>query len=282
MGAERWRFDAGSDVGGKLFAMKKATKAQVRQVREFLRKKSARDDSGVFIAEGVKIVRETLTRDIKVRTVLISSRSIGAPSSRELADLSSGGRADVYRVPAPEFEKLSSLKNSQGVLAVVEKPCSPDMPAAMDGVSLAVLCDGVQDPGNMGAIIRSCVAFGADLVLLYGDSADAYNPKVVRASSGTVMDIPLARCDMSSLKEVKRAGGRFYASVCDGDGAVPLGKLEKLSGPVVAVFGSEGAGISEDLLDMADIRFTIPVDKRAQSLNVTAATAVSLYELSRI
>jgi TrmH family RNA methyltransferase len=262
--------------------MKKATRAQVKQVREFLRKKSARDGSGVFVAEGVKIVREILRRDTVVREVFISGRSIGAPSSRELVDLSAGGRADVYRVPAPEFEKLSSLKSSQGVLAVVEKPAVPDIMKRMDEVSFAVLCDGVQDPGNLGAIIRSCVAFGADLVLLYGDSADAYNPKVVRASSGTVMDIPVARCDIQLLEKIKGAGAGFYASVCDEDGAVPLGNVEKMSGPVVVIFGSEGAGVSGGLLDLADLRFTVPVDKKAQSLNVTAAAAVSLYELTRI
>ena len=253
--------------------MDKASKAQIRSVKDLLRDKKARDEGGIFVAEGLKIVADILAKGKKTDIVFLSSKVLGAPSSHRIEETCREKKINICRIPAAEFEQLSSLRNSQGVLAVVQKPSWPPMGVA----KFAALCDGIQDPGNLGAIIRTAAAFGADSVLLHGETADIYNPKVVRASSGTVLDIPIYAVEAETIIQLKAKGCSFLGASVSGEGSQALGNISLPEAAFVAVFGSEGKGISKEMEKNIDAFFHIPIDKKVESLNVTAAAAIALY-----
>ncbi|MDP8300001.1 MAG: RNA methyltransferase [Candidatus Tantalella remota] len=256
--------------------MNKISKQELRTIRLLLRDKSTRDKEGVFIAEGIKIVKDILSKDHAIRKVLISSKVLTSPAAKKVTELAENCKVDISRVPAAEFEKLSSLRNSQGILAVVEKPATEEKIAG----DRLVLCDGVQDPGNLGALIRSAVAFGVDAILLTGETADMFNPKVVRASSGTMLEIPVFKVFSGDIDGLKGHGYKVLGGSIDPEGgSEDISKVKDVGGPLIVCFGSEGKGLSKEILEKVDVFYNIPIDQKIESLNVTAAAAITLYVL---
>jgi RNA methyltransferase, TrmH family len=260
--------------------MDKAAKPQIKQLRELLREKKARDQQGVFVAEGLKIVSDILSRGHTVEAVFLSSKVLGAPSSRRIEEECGQNKVRIYRVPAEEFEKLSSLRNSQGVLALVKKPRPSGFSYSPKDNALLVLCDGVQDPGNLGAIIRTSAAFNIDAVFLFGDTADIYNPKVVRSSSGAILEIPIHVCDIVQVEKIKAMGCVFLGSSTKETPGPRIEDLAARKAAFMVAFGSEGRGLSKEIAARIDEPLHIPVDGKVESLNVTAAAAIALYMLS--
>lgn len=256
--------------------MDKARKTQYTQIRNLMRDKKVRDRTNIFIAEGLKIVEDTLTKGYKVATIFVSSKVMTAPSTKKMLSLAEEKKVTILRVPAVEFEGISDLCNSQGVLAMIQKP-------ELEGVSkesvgeFAVLCDGIQDPGNMGAIIRSSVAFGASSIILFGETVDVFNPKVVRASAGTVLDIPSFRASANDIDKLRAEGGYFLGGTADISISKEIYQVGFPDGPCMLVFGSEGRGLSSEMAKRIDEYFSIPIDGKVESLNVTAAAAIALY-----
>lgn len=262
--------------------MEKIKRSRLKFVRSLLREKKVRDASGVFVAEGNKIVLDILSGGYEVDSVFVSSKIIGAPFFSSIEESCSKMKAPLSRIPAAEFDKLSSLRNSQGVLAIVKKPDYPVFPEASAPTSLSVLCDGIQDPGNLGAIIRSSAAFGADSIILFGDTADQYNPKVVRASSGALLSLPLYKGTAEFVQSLKKEG--YVVATADpdpGKNSKDLGDLTRIDRPLIVAFGSEGRGVSKDIKSVSDISFHIPVLEKVESLNVTAAASITLYVLGK-
>ncbi len=257
--------------------MEKAKKPLIKKVREFLRKKEFRDAEGLLVAEGTKIVTDALKKNRGVVSVFVSGKVVGAPFVKEINALCVSGGIDIWRVPAGEFEKLSSLKSSQGVLALARKPFWP----TSDNTTFSVLCDGVQDPGNLGAMIRTSAAFGVSSVLLFGATVDVYNPKVVRASSGAVFDIPVRTVTLEQLDALKSAGRYFLSSDPGISGAESMYDVCLPEGPVILAFGNEGRGMSPEIRKRADRVFYIPIEPDTESLNVTAAAAVAIHHFKK-
>lgn len=257
--------------------MDKAKKPQFKKIRELLKERSFRDKEGLFVAEGGKIVLDAILKQRKLVSVFISSRVVGAPAAREITMLCQRDNIEIWRVPAVEFEKLSSLNNSQGILALIKKPVWKEL----EQENLSVLCDGVQDPGNLGAIIRTSRAFGVSRVLLFGSTVDIFNPKVVRSSSGTVMDIPVIPISIREIDELRSRGYYILAGSSPKPGAKEMNSVKLKKGPCILAFGSEGRGLSADIIKRADTVFFIPIDPLAESLNVTAAAAISTHYFSQ-
>lgn len=261
--------------------MKKATKAQISKIKELLRDKKRRDEEDSFVAEGCKITLDILTRARKIEFILVSSGFLEkCDESRRILDLAERSGTPVLAADNDTFDKISSLRTSQGVLAVTKKPIHPGISTVRARNAFGVLCDGVQDPGNLGSIIRAAAAFGADMVILTGDTADVYNPKVVRASSGAVTDIPVYRCDMKTLDRLKKDGFTLLAASPLKEKGEDIRTIKKAPYPLLVAFGSEGKGISPEIETRADGFFHIPIRNNVESLNVTAAASVSLYAFS--
>ncbi len=261
--------------------MNKATKAQLKQVRELLREKRSRDESGLFVGEGFKIIGDMLDKGHIPEFVLISADFADDENNRSFLVELEKRAVPFYGVGSSEFEKISSLRHSQGILAVARKPVFSAAEVGQKDKQLIVLCDGIQDPGNLGAMIRTSCAFGADLLMLSGESADVYNPKVVRASSGIILDIPVVTCVMEDLDRLKNKGYRLLVSSVPGDESAELAKMKDLPDRLIVAFGSEGKGVSGDIMDRADAGFHISISDNVESLNVAAAAAVTLYVLGQ-
>jgi len=261
--------------------MKKTTKVQLKHIRELLKSSQARDAGGLFVAEGLKIVRDIAAKGHEINAVFVSRVFAEDPDNRSILLHFEKRPVPVYCMGVSEFEKVSSLRHPGGILALVEKNVpSRHVPLDADHAFI-VLCDGIQDPGNLGAIVRSSVAFGVDHLILTGETVDVYNPRVVRSSSGMVLDIPVTACSYRELDQLKKKGYRIFASQAMGGKDTDIGKLKQLPPLCIVAFGSEGQGISEEVCNRADGFFHIPVSGRVESLNVTAAAAVSLYEFNK-
>jgi TrmH family RNA methyltransferase len=180
------------------------------------------------------------------------------------------------------LELLSDSVTPAGVVALCR---FLDRPAAhlLEGARLVALCADVRDPGNAGTVIRSADAAGADAVVLAGSSVDAYNPKTVRASVGSLFHLPLAvePDAAAAVRAAQDAGLQVLAA--DGAGEVDLDEADDLlAAPTAWLFGNEAWGLPAELAGLADHRVRIPIHGRAESLNLSTAAALCLYASARV
>lgn len=247
---------------------------RVKDARRLLRRRE-RAEQGLFLADGPKAVEGALGIPHCVTELFATPRA-----AREYAALL--GTVDVTLVDDRAIEALSDSVSPAGVVAVcrlLDRPLPSVLAAAArPPTASVVLCADVRDPGNAGTIIRTADAVGAAAVVLAGDSVDAYNPKTVRASVGSLFHVPVAIApDPHAAVAAARAAG-FVVLAADGAGEVDLFAAgELLGGRVAWLFGNEAWGLPADLAALADHRVAIPIPGRAESLNLATAAAVCLY-----
>lgn len=192
-----------------------------------------------------------------------------AVAVREGIDWPSEQQVRVLEIESSVFDAISESTTSQGVLALFDRPTFDWHALEWDRGPLVVL-DGVQDPGNVGTIVRLCAAFDACGLVCTPASADPYGPKSLRASAGAILGMPLFRMAAAPLLDrLAEAGARRVIATARG------GTRELPGGRIALVFGSEGAGVSPDLARGAD-QVTIPSSGRVESLNVASAAAILL------
>lgn len=192
--------------------------------------------------------------------------------------------ATALRTAVPEvLEAAASTRSPDGVLLVLPAACLPQPRPETDPPSFVLALDRLQDPGNLGTLLRTALAAGVEEVWL-AEGADPLQPKVVRASSGAVLALPLVRLDAEGLRRrlgaARRRGRQVVATVVPAEGAaaaVPYWQLD-WSAPTVLLLGNEGAGLGEELAAEADRRVTIPHSPDVESLNVAVAAAPLLLE----
>ena len=230
-----------------------------------------RRKSGRCVLEGEHLVDVYLRRYGPPETMLVAESAVERPDVRALAARVPASRTLVVGEAA--WTGFAQLPSAVGVLAVVAVP-EPDTRRAAD---FCVLVDGVQDPGNVGSILRSAAAAGVAQAWLSPQCAFAWSPKVLRAGQG-------AHFHLAIFEEVDLAGwargyrGKVMAMVAAG--GEPLGRID-LRGPIAIAIGSEGTGISPALAAAATLRATIPMPGGFESLNAAAAAAIALYECVR-
>lgn len=241
-----------------------------------LRERKYREREGRFLVEGVHLVAEALASGAPVETVAYAWER-GVPD-----ELAGWAEQDPQRfVPVSEdvLQKCASTVTPQGVIAVVQKPRHRAEDILDRRRSLVVAVDGVQDPGNLGTIIRSADAAGADAVLLGKGTVDLYNPKTIRSTMGALFHLPVAECDLAEwLPRARAAGVKVYAARPeDADDCYGL----DLTKDTWFVIGNEGAGVSPDIQRAAGAFVRIPMPGRAESLNAAMAATVLLFEAVR-
>lgn len=223
-----------------------------------------RRERGEFVGEGPKLLDEARKAGWAVTTVVTpEGAALPCPDAVRRVEL-----------PADLFESLCDTKTPQGVLFLCQTPDTA-LPPVLTGVRYLVL-DGVQDPGNVGTVWRTADAFGADGLILLGGCADPFSPKVVRATMGAAFRLPVYRTTPEGLKEAcRRADLPLYATALREDTeAVTCAALRRCA----AVIGSEGRGVSEDVLALCEKTLKIPMRERCESLNAAVAAAVILWE----
>ncbi len=237
----------------------------VKQIRDLAARGAYRREKGQFLCDGSKLLEEALRWGTSVETVVCTK-------PEELPPLPDGVR--VVEVPQDVMESISPMKTPQGVIALCAIP-RQEMPARLEGRRYIAL-DGVQDPGNVGTVIRTADAFNADGVLLLPGCADPYAPKTVRASMGAIFRRPVWQCRADELEGlVRRSGLRLYGAALRDDTA-DVRSLD-WNGAVIAV-GSEGQGLSEAVLKICDAAVKIPMSERCESLNAAVAASILLWE----
>lgn len=236
-----------------------------------------RDAEGAFVMEGAKLLAAALDAGAEVESVFVAADA-GGGTMAGLLDRAHGAGARLYELAPGVLERVADTVTPQPVLAVVRTPVTG--PAVLDRATFVVVCADVRDPGNTGAVIRAADAAGADAVLCCEGTADAYNPKTVRASAGSVLHLPIVRGGAAGevLADLGRRGLRRMAAATRG-GAPPEGT--DLTAPLALVLGNEASGLPDALGAHVDERLTIPMGGRAESLNVSLAAAVLCFEVRR-
>ena len=252
------------------------SRARLKSLRE-LQTARGRREQRRFLIDGEKLVRDALTAGAPCVELLARDPSPWANAGVEVAAIS-----------AADAERLSDTRTPQGVFAVIEDQL-PDAASAIAALPLSapatvVVLDAVQDPGNVGAIIRSAAAFGCALTLLGPGCADATHPRVTRAATGAWFHAGIARsADLTAdLALLRDRGGRIIA--CSPGAVAPTARSELPSSPApfsVYVFGNEGAGVSDALAPLIDATISIPIDPHVESLNVAVAAGIILSQTRR-
>ena len=240
--------------------MEHLSKSQVKWVRS-LQQKKYRDEHGVFVAEGKKCVEELR-------------------SAFELVLL-----ATPENTTDTEIEQMSSLRTPQGIIGVFRKPTG-NYQLSTGNSPLLLALDGVQDPGNLGTIIRTCDWFGIHDIICSHDTADCYNPKVVQATMGALARVRVHYVDDLThiLSRLQAAGYPIYGTLLDGQSIYQTNAIPDKSKGII-VMGNEGNGISQTVREIITHPLLIPPyptnENTSESLNVGIATAIILAEFRR-
>lgn len=224
-----------------------------------LKERKYQDIEGKFLVEGAHLVEEAHKAGLLDSVLVLNGEVVSYD--------------DVTVVSDSVMKKISSLTNVPKIVGVSRKP----MPKGVGEYIL--MLDRVQDPGNLGTIIRSAVSFGVDTIVLGEGSVSAYNPKVVRASEGMLFHINIIEADLKEfIRELKENGYKIFTTRLKD--ANELSKCE-INDKMAVIVGNEGSGVSDELSSLADDAFYIDMNALCESLNVGVATSIVLYELKK-
>lgn len=244
-----------------------------------LAKRDARSQTGLFLLEGPQAVSEALEYRPELLVDLFATPT-ALEKHAELARAASAAGLEVEFVTEHVLDAMADTVTPQGVIAVCRQfPTSIKDILAAEPKLIAVL-EEVRDPGNAGTIIRAADAAGADAVILSGRSVDLYNPKVVRATTGSLFHVPVAVGAelVDVVARVKTAGLQVIAADIKGADLLAARKAGALAAPTAWVFGNEARGLSDEHYALADWVITVPIYGHAESMNLATAASVCLYE----
>jgi len=243
-----------------------------------LRRRRVRDAAGVTLVEGYEELELALAAGIKPRQIFLSPEIIDRGQLR-LADLAAERGAEVFQVSTAAFRKVAYRESPDGWLAVVPAVGGDLAGLELGGNPLVVICQGVEKPGNLGAILRTADAAGVAAVIATDPVTDWGNPNVIRASKGTVFSVPVAAS--RSERVLGWLADNSIRLVATTPGAELLVTEGDFSGPTAIAVGSEKYGLPDEWLSRADVLVRIPMFGRADSLNVATAAAIVCYEAVR-
>lgn len=248
--------------------MKRITSAQNEYIKKIakLHSKKHREEQGLFLAEGEHLLQMLDGTDYVIDTVIMSDG---------FYEKNGSDYDETVVVPEGIFEKISDTKSPQGVIAVVGMP--RDEKPIKSG--RYIYCDNLQDPGNVGTVIRTADAFGFSGVILSKGSADVYSSKVIRSSQGSVFNIDIiCETDVDFLQKAKEDGFFLTSTALYGE-SVSVKSMQTRADQIF-VIGNEGNGVSEEILKMSDEIAHINMYGKAESLNVAVAASILMYEVS--
>lgn len=251
--------------------------ATIKETRALGLQRKEREARGLAVLEGVRLAEEAVSARLKVEWFLCTPELAEKERGRRAIDglLALGARG--YRVPEAVLAKAADTEAPQGIVAVWA-PRHWQM--AELGPGVAVICDGLQDPGNLGTIIRTAEALGAGGVVLTRGAVDPYNPKVVRSAMGSLFRLPVIRGGEPEEVAGSLTGLGYRLAVAEADGkALPW--EAPLAGKVALVIGSEAHGPSAEMVAAAQQTLRIPMPGPAESLNAGVAASLLLYEALR-
>jgi TrmH family RNA methyltransferase len=241
-----------------------------------LQKKKVREKEKLYVIEGDKLVKEFLTAGVPVRTLVAKPEFLNS-----LPLFQKQGIEEIIPASYDDLKKISSLKTPHNALAIIQMPEIESDPASLKK-GLTVALDFVQDPGNLGTIIRAAAWFGIENIFCSEECVDVYNPKVIQASMGAILHVNVFYTDLRKLFETAaELKVKVFGALIEGESIYSY-KLEKNG---IILLGNESKGISDELLPYITDRIMIPKIGNAQSgidsLNVSMAASVILSEFTR-
>lgn len=248
----------------------------LKQIRK-LKDKKYRDDTNLFLVEGTRFIEEAIDTDFKIKNIFITEESLSNTRINNIvAKQKSNVKISILTMDL--FKSICSTENPQGILAVVKYKES-SFNDITENNNFYVFVDKVQDPGNLGTIIRAAHASGASAVILRRGTVDLYNEKTLRGTMGSIFHIPIIYyVDTDYLNELINRGYTIISSSLNTDVNFYSCNLTK---KVVIVVGNEGNGISDEIIKLSNILVKLPMPGGAESLNVGVATGIMLYEIVR-
>lgn len=251
------------------------TNPKVKQLIQWQKKRKAREADQVFLAEGIRMVSETPIE--RIRELYVSESFAGKPEAERLPDVP---KEKCFTLSDKVFSHVSETQTPQGVLCVVERRCYTLEEILEVQAPLLMVLETLQDPGNLGTILRAGEAAGVTGIVMSRDCADIYNPKVIRSTMGALYRMPHLYVDSVSdtLQLLKERGIRSYAAHLDGENSYD--KEDYTTGTAFLI-GNEGNGLTEETAKAADRYIKIPMCGQVESLNAAVAASVLMFEAAR-
>lgn len=247
----------------------------VKNIRK-LKDKKYRNLNNEYIIEGIKLIEEAINEKANIKTIVVcedcvKSKEIDAKVLYEVA------KYNCIYVAEKVFDLITDVKTPQGILAVVSK--NNDNAKIDYSEDLIVVLDGVQDPGNLGTILRTVDSIGLNQIVVSEDSADMYNPKVVRSTMGAIFRVNVieAKNIKETIQEIKKHKFKVATTYLKTDNTIYDIEYSKTA----VVIGNEANGVSNEVLELADEKIKIPMLGKTESLNASVATGIVLYEYVR-
>jgi len=256
----------------------KITRASNQHIRDIIqiREKRAKFRHTAFLLEGPHLVEMALNAGVQIKEVFATEAFMNTKEHQAMLKKITG---TVFEVSGQAMKKITDTETPQGIVAFAGyEPITLDM-LLLKAKPLLVVLDAIQDPGNLGTIIRTADAANADAVILLPGSCDAFMPKVIRATAGSIFNLPLIYAEPDTLVDwlSKR---NIQLAVTAADAGKTVFEAD-LSGDIAIAFGNEAHGVSDQLRKAADLFLNIPILGKAESLNVSTSAAVCLYEAVR-
>lgn len=248
----------------------------IKRIRNLLRQRKEREHSGMFFVEGIRLVTEAIQLGAGIETLVFAPELLTSPLAWEIVQEHERGGTPCLEITAAVFKSISTREGPQGIGAVVRQRWEL-LEQVVPGDELCwVALDQVQDPGNLGTILRTSDAVGGAGVILLGHTTDPYDPAAVRASMGAIFAQRLVRTTFAQFAAWRRRG---YTVVGASGSAADDYRSVVYHRPLVLLMGSEREGLSAEQQAMCDRLVRIPMVGRSDSLNLAVATGVMLYEI---
>ena len=251
-----------------------ASNDKIKEIKKLIKSASRRKETGLYIVEGIRMVREIPADAVKTLYVAESMTD-------KFADICNQIPAEVEIVRDSVFQSMSDTNTPQGILAeVYQTATTEDDLFAGDAAPFLLIIERLQDPGNLGTIIRTAEGAGVTGIILSADTVDIYNPKVIRSTMGAIFRIPFIYTDdlKGTIDELKREGITVYAAHLKGENSYDM---EDYKTACAFLIGNEGNGLTEETAACADRKIPIPMEGGAESLNAAVASAVLMFEAGR-
>ncbi|MBO5413536.1 MAG: RNA methyltransferase [Clostridia bacterium] len=248
---------------------------QIKHIRK-LKEKKYRDEYNEYVIEGIKLIKEAIQEDANIKTIIacdncVKDEEIDPKIMYEIA------KYNCIYVEEKVFHSITDVKNPQGLLAIMSKEQKEEEIDFKEDI--IVVLDNVQDPGNIGTILRTVDSIGLKQIIVSKNSGDVYNPKVVRSTMGAILRVNVIESQdlVETLKTLKKHKFEVVATSLQTDNTIYDIDYKKK----VIVIGNEANGVSKEILDIADEKVKIPMLGKTESLNAAVATGIITYEYVR-
>lgn len=241
-----------------------------------LKEKKYRDMSQEYIIEGIKLIKEAIEESVKIKQIIICENCLNSDIiPKEL--MYEIAKFECIYVTEKIFKSISDVSTPQGILAIVDRQ---NIDLKIDySQDIIVALDDIQDPGNLGTILRTVDSIGLNQILVSKGTADPYNPKVVRSTMGAIFRVKIIECEdlIKTLKQVQKNKFDLVVTSLQTNNSIYDLKYDKKA----IVIGNEANGVKKEIQEMADYKVKIPMLGKTESLNASVATGVILYEYVR-